>query len=59
MCSDNVFTIIVRDFLKPARKFKSYNFFLPIRKKAGELPTLLPMGCRWATEWAARGNIAM
>ena len=27
----------------------------PIRKKTGELPTTLPMGCTWATEWAARG----
>ena len=27
---------------------------LPIRKKTGELPTSLPMGCTWATEWAAR-----
>ena len=25
------------------------------KKKTGELPTSLPMGCTWATEWAARG----
>ena len=24
--------------------------------KTGELPTSLPMGCTWATEWAARGQ---
>ena len=28
--------------------------FFPYGKK-GELPTSLPMGCTWATEWAARG----
>ena len=27
----------------------------PIRKKTAELPTSLPMGCTWATEWSARG----
>ena len=31
-----------------------YKSAIPIRKK-GELPTSLPMGCTWATEWAARG----
>ena len=24
-------------------------------EKTGELPTSLPVGCTWATEWAARG----
>ena len=27
--------------------------------KTGELPTSLPMGCTWATEFAAHGNFAM
>ena len=28
-------------------------------EKTGELPTSLPIGCTWATEWAAHGNFAM
>ena len=27
--------------------------------KIGELPTSLPLGCTWASEWAANGNFAM
>ena len=27
----------------------------PHTEKTGELPTSLPVGCTWATEWAARG----
>ena len=27
----------------------------PHTEKTGQLPTSLPMGCTWATEWAARG----
>ena len=27
--------------------------------KTGELPTSLPMGCTWATDWAAHVNFAM
>ena len=34
----------------------SPNYFsLTHTEKTGELPTSLPVGCTWATEWAARG----
>ena len=46
-CLNNVFDHNVK--LSPT------NFFHSHTEKTGELPTSLPMGCTWATEWAASG----
>ena len=43
--------LLSRDFDISADSVKQ----IPYGKKTGELPTSLPMGCTWATEWAARG----
>ena len=43
---------------KMTRPVYGFNVVSPHTEKTGELPTSLPMGCTWSTEWAARGLLS-